>query len=207
MTLRWFYGTMAAGKSTLALQVDHNYRDAGMAGLLLTCMDRSGQPKISSRLGLWQPATEVTPALDLYEHLCRLTENTKLDYVIADEAQFYTREQIDQLAAVADDFDIEVSAYGIATDFRGVLFPGSARLFEIADERLALPATARCWCGRVGQFNARLDHGVMVMHGDQVAVGDTNDTGDTASAVSYVILCRRHHRARQPGPDVVSTAH
>ena len=127
-----------------------------------------------------------------------LAENSKenpMDYFICDEAQFYTRDQINQLAHAVDDLDIDVFAFGIASDFRTELFPGSARLFELADRIQILQVEALCWCGRRGTHNARTLDGVMVTEGEQVAVGDT---ASESGVVSYEVLCRRHHMAAMP---------
>ena len=98
----------------------------------------------------------------------------RVDYVICDEAQFYTPEQIDQLARVVDDLEIDVFAFGITTDFRTKLFPGSQRLIELADRVEVLQVEALCWCGARATHNARTVGGVMVVEGEQVVVGDTD---------------------------------
>ena len=124
----------------------------------------------------------------------------RVDYLIVDEAQFFTQEQIEQLTALADDVQIDVYAFGIATDFRGRLFPGSARLFELADEVAPLQVEVLCWCGRIGRFNARVVDGRIVRHGATVVVADTGSSEPDSSAVRYQVLCRIHHRAGQLGP-------
>lgn len=187
----FFAGTMDCGKSTLALQTDHNHRTRGRAGLVLSRLDRAGEAKLSSRLGLSVPAIEVTDGLDVFRLLVdRLSTGHRVDYVIADEAQFYQPEHIEQLAMAVDDLHIDVYAFGIMTDFRTRLFPGSARLVELADRIQPLQVEALCWCGRRATQNARTVNGVMVLEGDQVLVGDTNGVGE----VSYEVLCRRHYR-------------
>ena len=187
----FFAGTMDCGKSTLALQTDHNHRTRGRAGLVLSRLDRAGEARLSSRLGLSVPAIEVTDKLDVFRLLVdRLSNGHRVDYVIADEAQFYLPEHIEQLAMAVDDLHIDVYAFGIMTDFRTRLFPGSARLVELADRIQPLQVEALCWCGRRATQNARTINGVMVLEGDQVLVGDTNGVGE----VSYEVLCRRHYR-------------
>ena len=126
----------------------------------------------------------------------------RVDYLIVDEAQFFTPEQIDQLAQLADDVQVDVYAFGIATDFRGRMFPGSARLFELADEVLPLQVEVLCWCGAAGRFNARVVGGKVAREGAQVVVADTVAGSDPAgSTVRYQVLCRRHHRTGDLGPD------
>jgi thymidine kinase len=188
--LVFFTGTMDCGKSTLAAQVNYNHKSRGRRGLVFTMKDRAGSGILSSRLGLEVPAIEVTSDLNFFDLV--LSESTKdpIDYVICDEAQFFSRSHIDQLAHIVDDLDVDVYAFGITADFRTELFPGSARLIELADRIETLQVEALCWCGRKGTHNARTLNGVMVTEGEQVVVGDT---GSDSDVVGYEVLCRRHH--------------
>ncbi|MFJ2604323.1 thymidine kinase [Streptomyces sp. NPDC091279] len=191
--LVFFSGTMDCGKSTLALQMEHNRSARGLTGMILTRDDRAGEGKLSSRLGLVTDAVEVRDDQDLYAHLVdHLSRGGRADYVIADEAQFLAPGQIDQLARVVDDLGLDVYAFGITTDFRTKLFPGSQRLVELADRVEVLQVEALCWCGARATHNARTVGGQMVVEGAQVVVGDVNQ----AEAVGYEVLCRRHHRRR-----------
>ena len=191
--LVFFSGTMDCGKSTLALQTDHNHASRGRAGLVFTQMDRAGTSVLSSRLGLRAAAIEGEPHLDLRRVVVdHLSAGGRLDYLICDEAQFYTSEQIEQLADVVDEFGIDVYAFGITTDFRTRLFPGSARLIELADRVEVLQVAALCWCGRRGTHQARTVDGAIVRDGDQVVVGDVDAAG--SGHVAYEVLCRDHHR-------------
>jgi thymidine kinase len=188
--LTFFYGTMNCGKSTLALQIHHNAVQAGKRCLLLTKHDRQGG-SISSRIGLAQPATIVTDDLDLHAHVGGLLgAGGALDVLICDEVQFYSAAQVEQLGQVVDDWDIDVQAFGLLTDFTTTLFPGSQRLLELADRRQELQVEARCWCGERGTLNARTRDGRVQREGEQVVVGDVD-----AGTVSYEVLCRRHHRS------------
>ncbi|AGP51552.1 thymidine kinase [Streptomyces rapamycinicus] len=192
--LVFFSGTMDCGKSTLALQIQHNRSARGLQGMIYTRDDREGEGKLSSRLGLATKAIEVADDLDFYTHVVQaLTAGGRVDYVIADEAQFLTPPQIDQLARVVDDLEVDVFAFGITTDFRSKLFPGSQRLVELADRVEVLQVEALCWCGARATHNARTVGGQMVVEGAQVVVGDVNRPG---SEVGYEVLCRRHHRRR-----------
>ena len=194
-TLRFSFGTMGSGKSTLALQIHHNLSSRGMRGLLCTRLDREGA-RVSSRLGVSADAVDVGPKLDLHELAATYAEHHGgLSYLVCDEAQFYTPEQVDQLARVVDELDADVHALGLLTDFRGKLFEGTARLLEVADVRTELQVEARCWCGSRATHNARLLDGVQVYHGDVVMVGDVA----SESAVSYELLCRRHWQAGETG--------
>jgi thymidine kinase len=192
--LVFFSGTMDCGKSTLALQIGHNRSARGLQGLIFTRDDRAGEGKLSSRLGLVTEAIEAKPQMDLYAYVVDvLSQGGKVDYVIVDEAQFLAAEQIDQLARVVDDLELDVFAFGITTDFRTKLFPGSQRLIELADRIETLQVEAMCWCGARATHNARTVDGLMVMEGEQVVVGDVNGQ---AAQVGYEVLCRRHHRRR-----------
>ncbi|QFG68326.1 thymidine kinase [Ornithinimicrobium pratense] len=223
--LVFFTGTMDCGKSTLALQMDHTHAARGRRGLLFTQHDRSGQPVVSSRLGLRRPALEVTDDVDFWELVVeQVTKGDRVDYLICDEAQFYTPGQVEQLARLVDEMGIDVFAFGISADFRTELFPGSRRLIELADRTEQLQVRALCWCGRPATVNARVVDGVMVVEGEQVVVGDVSgeteagpatgpapargpgsvmesrsasgSTPPSAPAVEYEVLCRRHYMRR-----------
>ncbi|MFD6247007.1 thymidine kinase [Streptomyces roseolus] len=192
--LVFFSGTMDCGKSTLALQIAHNRDARGLQGVIFTRDDRAGAGKLSSRLGLVTEAVEAPDGLDLYAYLVdQLSQGGKADYVIVDEAQFLAPVQIDQLARIVDDLGLDVYAFGITTDFRTKLFPGSQRLIELADRIEQLQVEALCWCGARATHNARTVDGHMVVEGQQVVVGDVNTA---AEVVGYEVLCRRHHRRR-----------
>ncbi len=188
-SLRFFYGTMNCGKSTLALQIDHNNAGAGKRGLRLTMHDREGAA-ISSRIGLSREAIVLDAHTDI-ERLVRgrLGAGEALDYLICDEAQFYTPAQVEQLALIADELDIDVDAFGLLSDFATQLFPGSKRLMELADERTELQVRARCWCGAPATHNARTIDGRITYEGEQIVVGDID-----GGRVAYEVLCRRHYR-------------
>lgn len=190
--LVFYAGTMDCGKSTLALQTDHNHASRGRSGVVFTRLDRAGTSVLSSRLGLEVPAVEVDSELNFRRYVVdRLSAGHRIDYLICDEAQFYTPDQIEQIAQLVDDLSIDAYAFGIMTDFRTKLFPGSARLVELADRVQYLQVEALCWCGQRALHNARTIAGDMTTDGDQVLVGDVN----SAEEISYEVLCRRHYRA------------
>jgi thymidine kinase len=192
--LAFFSGTMDCGKSTLALQMHHNHAARGRDGLLFTRNDRAGASQLSSRLGLAVPALEVLDSTDFWDEVVRRrTGGRAVDYLICDEAQFYSAEQVEQLARIVDELDADVFAFGITTDFRTRLFPGSARLLELADHVEVLQVRALCWCGARATHNARTVGGVMIVEGEQVMVGDV---AAVEGEVGYEVLCRRHHRRR-----------
>jgi len=197
--LVFFSGTMDCGKSTLALQMDHNHAARGRLGLIFTKMDRAGSNVLSSRLGLSTGALEVHDDLDLWDSVVeRATAGQRVDYLVCDEAQFYSTAQVEQLARIVDEMEVDVFAFGITADFRTELFPGSKRLIELADRVQVLQVEALCWCGRRGTTNARIVDGVMVVEGDQVVVGDTNPVENPIEpgVVEYEVLCRRHYMRR-----------
>src|SRR5450830_715921 len=170
--LAFFSGTMDSGKSTLALQMDHNHAVRGRGGILFTRNDRAGQSVLSSRLGLQHPAVEVTDDTDFWDDVVqRRTRGERVDYLVCDEAQFYTPTQVEQLAQLVDEMGVDVYAFGITADFRTRLFPGSARLIELADRVEVLQVQTLCWCGARATHNARTVNGTMVVEGEQVLVG------------------------------------
>jgi len=188
--LIYYCGTMDSGKSTLALQTAHNHQSRGRTGLIFTNKDRAGRGQISSRLGLQTKAIEVDPELEIHRYVVeKLSHGERIDFIICDEAQFYNASQIEQLALIVDGLSIDVYAFGILTDFRTALFPGSARLVELADRVQTLQVEALCWCGRRATHNARTAGGVMVTEGEQVVVGDVSNNDE----IAYEVLCRRHH--------------
>ena len=222
--LVFFCGTMDSGKSTLALQLDHTRAARGLAGLIFTRQDRAGTGRLSSRLGLDRPAREATDEDDFWQLVVdhRLS-GARVDYLVCDEAHFYTPEQIDQLARIVDELGIDVFAFGITSDFRAQLFPGSKRLVELADRVETLQVSALCWCGARGTHNARTVDGLVVVSGDQVMVGDVQGGDvhdgkkhvDRHAEVTYEVLCRRHFvrrmssasaRAASLSPDVLPWA-
>ncbi|QGN55424.1 thymidine kinase [Novosphingobium sp. Gsoil 351] len=182
--LYFYYASMNAGKSTTLLQADFNYRERGMATMLWTAAldDRGGEKAIESRIGLATDAHRFDAATDLWEQVTAAHGMKPLACVLVDEAQFLTHAQVWQLARLADEAGIPVLCYGLRTDFKGELFPGSATLLGIADALIELKAV--CYCGRKATMNLRVDAGGgAVLEGAQTEIGG-NDR--------YVALCRRH---------------
>jgi len=197
-TLKFFYGPMDCGKSTLALQMDYNHARQGRHGIVLTRNDRSHAARVTTRIGLRHEAIDVTDEMNLLDLVRqRWAAGERMDYLICDEACFYTVAQVEQMVDLVDVHDVDVFAFGLATDFRTELFPAARRLFELADEVARLQVEVLCWCGREGNLNARVVDGVVVREGEQVVIGDTVVDH---SRVRYQVLCRRHHRAGDLGP-------
>jgi thymidine kinase len=186
--LYFYYASMNAGKSTVLLQTDFNYRERGMATMLYTAgvHDRSGYGIVGSRIGLTAEARTFEPATDIRGEIEAELKKRHLHCVLVDEAQFLSRAQVLQLAEVCDEIDIPVLAYGLRTDFQGNLFDGSATLLALADKLVELKAI--CECGRKATMNLRVDgDGFPVAAGAQTEIGG-NDR--------YVALCRRHFMAK-----------
>ncbi|GEP37269.1 thymidine kinase [Nocardioides psychrotolerans] len=195
--LTFWTGTMDAGKSTLALQTNHNHAARGRSGRIFTCKDRAGEAHISSRLGLTHDAIEVTHDFDFWRYVVdSLTQGGRIDYLICDEVQFYSRDQVDGLAKVVDELQIDVFCFGILTDFRTQLFVGSQRLVELADRTEVLQVEALCWCGKRATHNARTEDGIMVTEGEVIVVGDVEAQDGPPAEVAYEVLCRQHHRRK-----------
>ena len=182
--LYFYYASMNAGKSTVLLQADFNYRERGMNSLLFTAGidDRAGTGIIASRIGLSAPAHAFNGDTDLFAAVESALADRPQHIVLVDEAQFLTKAQVWQLARIVDDLGIPVLCYGLRTDFLGNLFPGSQWLLALADTLTELKAV--CHCGRKATMNLRIDsQGRAVASGQQTEIGG-NDR--------YVALCRRH---------------
>ena len=181
--LYFYYASMNAGKSTNLLQANFNYGERGMATMLWTAAldTRTAQP-IESRIGLGADASRFGPGTSLWEAVMARQAEGPLACVLIDEAQFLTATQAWQCARLADEGGIPVLCYGLRTDFRGDLFPGSAVLLGIADTLVELKAV--CHCGRKATMNLRVDeHGEPIAHGAQTQIGGNDQ---------YLALCRRH---------------
>ncbi|MEA2998746.1 MAG: thymidine kinase [Sphingomonadales bacterium] len=186
--LYFYYASMNAGKSTVLLQTDFNYRERGMGTMLWTAgiHDRSGFGVIDSRIGITARAGTYEAATDLRAAIEAELKARPLHVVLLDEAQFLSRGQVFQLASVCDELDVPVLCYGLRTDFQGNLFEGSATLLALADKLVELKAI--CECGRKATMNLRVDtEGHAVRAGEQTEIGG-NDR--------YIALCRRHFMER-----------
>lgn len=182
--LYFHYASMNAGKSTLLLQADYNYRERGMATMLFTAAidDRAGKGRIASRIGLTADAETFGSDDDLYARIKDHARHSAVHCIFVDEAQFLTHEQVWQLARVVDRLSVPVMCYGLRTDFQGELFPGSQALLALADHLREIRTI--CRCGRKASMVVRLDaQGRVVRQGAQVEIGGED---------RYVSLCRRH---------------
>jgi len=190
--LYFYYAAMNAGKSTVLLQSSHNYRERGMQTLLFTpAIDtRFQRGTICSRIGLSEEAFAFNAEDNLFKITSQLKSSvSNYSCVLIDEAQFLTREQVHQLTEVTDQLSIPVLAYGLRTDFRGELFPGSQYLLAWADELVELKTI--CHCGSKAIMNMRINaQGEAVVEGEQVLIGGNE---------SYVSTCRLHFKRKESG--------
>jgi thymidine kinase len=177
--LHFKYGAMNSGKSDTLIKTAYNYTERGLKVVVVKPgVDTKGNDTIVARGG-------HSRAVDIIAHdetnlEAEVVKNNAVNCVLVDEAQFLTREQIGQLFALAKQHDISVICYGLRADFQTRLFPGSERLFEIADNIEKLPTM--CFCGSQAEFNTRKINGKYVFDGDQVAIDGEGD-------ITYDSLC------------------
>ena len=174
------YGAMGSSKSAQALITKFNYEERAMSVWLIkpSVDTRDGADMIRSRIGLEAHATVITPEENIVDAYHKAGAH---DVIIADEAQFFTPEQIDQLRELVDEEDLPVLCFGLRTDFQTHFFPGAKRLMELADSLTEIKTV--CACGRKATVNARIDGaGRIVTEGSQVLLGG-ND--------SYVAMCHQ----------------
>lgn len=185
------YGTMGSAKTALLLTTAYNFEERGMAYKCLKPVvdTRDKKNVIRSRIGIERECSWIYPDTDLYAMVKEMADNnlSHPEWILVDEAQFLSAEQVDQLAGVVDDFGINVICYGLRTDFRTKLFEGSTRLFEIADTIDEIKST--CSCGRKTIVNARIDsRGQIITQGEVVEIGG-ND--------KYMAVCRKCWRNKR----------
>ena len=185
------YGTMGSAKTAMLLTQAYNFEERGMNYLCMKPIidNREKENVIRSRIGIERKCSWIYPEMDLYRFLKEQFEHSLVvkDWILIDESQFLTADQVDQLARVVDDYGVNVVCYGLRTDFQSHLFEGSRRLLELADTIDEIKST--CSCGRKTIINARIDaQGNIVTDGNQVEIG-----GDD----KYVSLCRRCWRNRR----------
>jgi thymidine kinase len=179
---------MGSSKTANALMVRYNYEERGQVALLVKpeIDQRDGAKFVASRMGL-------SHACIYFSELVAMPEEQVRSYacVIVDEAQFLSRDEVQYLVRVVDDWNVPVICYGLRADFSGQLFPGSQELLATAD--IIEEVKTICWCGKKATCNARFDeNGTVLREGEQVVLG-AND--------QYIGLCRKHWRERNLGPD------
>ena len=183
------YSSMNAGKSTMLLQANHNYLERGMNPVIYTSNldSRFGKGEIVSRIGLKSKSNTFDIKTDIYNDILSFKENILIDCVLIDEAQFLTKNQVDQLGKIVDELDIPVLAFGIRTDFQGNLFEGSKYLLAWADNLKEIKTV--CHCGRKATMVLRVDdEGSIVSEGSQIEIGGEE---------RYVSVCRKHFKEKK----------
>jgi len=176
------YGAMGSSKTAQALITKYNYEENDMRVWLIkpSADIRDGATILRSRIGLEAQVEVMVPTEDIHARFAA-TRKGRCNVVIVDECQFLTPEQIDQLRAIVNDFEVPVICFGLRTDFQTKLFPGSMRLMELADEIQEIKTM--CDCGNKATVNARIDGtGHIVTEGAQVLLGG-ND--------AYIAMCHR----------------
>lgn len=180
------YGAMGSSKTAQALITKFNYEERGMKVWLIkpSIDDRDGRDIIKSRVGLYAHSTAIDKNESVMEKF--IPEKSDVNVIIADECQFFTAEQIDDLRKIVDDYNIPVLCFGLRTDFLSHLFEGSRRLFEVADSIAEIKTI--CECGSKATVNARLDSNLnVVTEGSQVMIGGNE---------SYIAMCHKCWRER-----------
>ena len=186
------WGVMNSGKSLEILSRNYNFKERGIGTLVMkSTLDIRDSNIIKSRaLNTEEKCVPITPSDDVYKTIVRYIAARieaglpEIKWVIVDEAQFLTKEQVDQLANIVDELDINVLCYGLRTDFQTKLFPGSKRLFEIADKFEEMRST--CRCGERASVNVRISKdGKVVTEGPQVECGSED---------KYITLCRKCYK-------------
>lgn len=187
--LFYYYGSMASAKTLRLLSTAYNFEEKGVQIMVLKpALDtRDGEGIIRSRAGLERKCIMIDKDVNLYKAI-KAYKNVldaqleSLKWVIIDECQFLTEEQVDQLSDVVDFLDISVMCFGLRTDFQSHLFPGSKRLFEIADDIEEIKSTCECGDNKTS-INARFDeNGEIIIEGSQVEIGGNE---------RYRAICRR----------------
>ena len=182
---------MGSAKTALLLTQAYNFEERGMEFICMKPIvdTREKENVIKSRIGIKRECLWIYLDTDIYELVKNIYEETLVvkDWILIDEAQFLSQEQVDQLARIVDDYGCNVVCYGLRTDFQSKMFEGSRRLFEIADTIDEIKST--CSCGRKTIINARIDaDGSVITDGNQVMIG-----GDD----KYIAMCRRCWRNKR----------
>lgn len=196
--LYFYHGCMGSGKSLQLLATAHNFQEKKIPFIILKSEidDRDGQDVIHSRaLGdrecvTIKKTTNLHKLISMMVNINNVMYKPRLKWILVDESQFLTKEQVDQLAAVVDKFDISIMCYGLRTDFQTNLFEGSKRLFEVADTLIEIKSS--CECDGKTIFNARIDgKGDVIVDGEQIEVG-----GDDR----YISMCRKCYYEKTKNP-------
>lgn len=190
--ITFYTGPMSAGKSTLLLQDRYNLMKQGLKVLTATASDK---PVIKSRFSGHEELVYGVDAIGGVRDFVVVESDGRLDYILIDEAQFMEPEKIEKLVHLADVDMVNIRAYGLTSDFKGDMFPGTAKWIALSDDVQWLQGSVPCWCGRPARMNSRVVQGQVTHKGDQVMEGDIKDDTD----MYYVPLCRRHWHDKKLG--------
>ena len=187
--LYFYHGVMGSSKSLRLLATAHDFDEKNIPILVIkpSADTRDGKNIVKSRAGLERECISIEPNINLFDvinefnHIRMATNGEMIKWILVDECQFLTEEQVDQLSDIVDFLDINVMCYGLRTDFKSKLFPASKRLFELADDIEEIKTT--CKCGEKASINARFNNeGKIITEGSQILVG-----GDDL----YHSICRK----------------
>lgn len=187
--LKFFYGCMGSAKTLRLLTTAYNFEEKGIPFLVYKPKldTRDGLNIIRSRAGLERDCVSVDGNFNFLNEVTEITKEYQAKFILIDEAQFLTTEQVDQLSLIVDNLNINVFCYGLRTDFKTNLFEGSRRLFEIANDLEEIPSM--CECGKRTLVNARFDEfGNIIFDGEQVQIGGNE---------SYKSICRKCYNNRK----------
>lgn len=187
-TLNFLTGTMSSGKTTHLLQSHYNVEDAFPGEvMLINKNDRAGESVCSNRLGGASLSIGITDSVNIIDLVTDQEKSTglRVKYIFVDEAQFFSKAQINQLAYLADIHDICIYAYGLLTSYKGNLFTASQRLLELCDRIIQIDNGMRCWCGHKATHNALYLSGARRSEGNETVI-------DNSSEVDYRVMCRHH---------------
>lgn len=188
--LHFKYGAMNSGKTTMLLQAAHNYEEQGKKVIVIKSnIDKKGNDTIINRIGLKRKVDELIGIDEkIIDKIRKYLDN--LDCILVDEAQFLSRNQIDELFYITKIYDIPVIAYGLKTNFKSVVFTGSSRLVEVADSLEEIPTI--CNCGKKARFNVRTLNGEYLKEGDDILIDGTTE-------IKYESLCGKCYVTRVLG--------
>lgn len=196
--LHFKYGAMNSGKSDTLIKTAYNYTEQGLQVLVVKpSIDTKGAGRITARAGgVWQVDILASADMDLERAILEHHKKSSVHCVLADESQFLSAEQIDQLYCLTKHHDISVICYGLRVDFTRQLFTGSTRLFELADNIEKIPTM--CRCGSQAEANVRSVDGQPVFSGDQVSIdGEANVTYDSLCGSCYLLVADQSKPGRR----------
>lgn len=195
--LTFFYGAMGCGKTRELLKVYHSKIEDGFNTIIIKPeLDKKGEDKIASRDNSSYKVNLLVKQEDnIYLEISKYLIDNNLDFVLVDEAQFLESHHIDELSEVVDIFGISVICYGLKADFKGELFKGSKRLLEISDNIIEIER--QCSCGRKKIYNMRLNKGIPVFDGEQIAIDGLDATYEAKCRQCYKKLKKKYKKTNK----------